>query len=103
MPLTRENQPRTVEWQNFIEACEENLPIEVREELWLDGHFKDLKNVRERNLEAKFEHEAEQHKNEPIWQLLKQHMDVALGVRLMDKSAITGIFRTKRRLPTVLF
>ena len=91
MPLNRENQPRTVEWQTFIEACEENLPIEVREEFWLAAHFKDLKNVRENGLYAKFEHEAEQYKSEPIWQLLKQHMDVALGVRLMDNSAISGV------------
>ena len=91
MPLTHENLPRTVEWQNFIEACEEKLPIEVREELWLAAHFKDLKNVRESGLYAKFEHEAEQQKNDPVWQLLKQHMDVALGVRLMDNSAISGI------------
>ncbi|MEP6902137.1 MAG: DUF4166 domain-containing protein [Actinomycetota bacterium] len=91
MPLTSENQPRTAEWQTFIKACEEKLPIEVREELWLAAHFKDLKNVRESGLYAKFESEAEQYKNDPIWQLLKQHMDVALGVRLMDHSAISGI------------
>ncbi len=30
-------------------------------------------------------------KDEPVWQLLKQHMDVSLGVRLMDNSAISGI------------
>ena len=91
MPLTRENQPRTVEWKNFIEACQQRLPIEVREELWLAAHFKDLQNVRESGLYAKFEREAEQHKTELIWQLLKQHMDVALGVRLMDNSAISGL------------
>ena len=91
MPLTQENQPRTVEWEKFIEACQQKLPIEVREELWLAAHFKDLKNVRESGLYAKFEGEAEQHKKDPVWQLLKQHMDVALGVRLMDNSAISGI------------
>ncbi|MGI9054996.1 MAG: DUF4166 domain-containing protein [Pyrinomonadaceae bacterium] len=91
MPLNRENQPRTVEWRKFIEACREKLPIEVREELWLAAHFKDLKNVRESGLYARFESEAAQHKSEPTWQLLQQHMDVALGVRLMDNSAISGI------------
>ena len=49
------------------------------------------KDVRESGLYAAFEAEAEQHKNEPIWQLLQQHMDVALGVRLMDHSAISGL------------
>jgi hypothetical protein len=91
MPVDREKKPRTEEWREFIEACEKNLPIEVREELWLAAHFNDLKKVRESGLYAKFESEAEKHKSEPTWQLLKQHMDVALGVRLMDNSAISGI------------
>jgi hypothetical protein len=91
LPLNLDNQPRTNEWQNFVKACEENLPIEVRDELWLAAHFKDLQDVRASGLYAAFEAEAEQHKNEPIWQLLQQHMDVALGVRLMDHSAISGI------------
>lgn len=91
MPLTREKQPRTDEWKNFIEACAEKLPIEVREELWLAAHFKDLKNVRESGLYAKFEAESANNKTDPTWQLLQQHIDVALGVRLMDNSAISGI------------
>lgn len=91
MPLTRENEPRTIEWQKFIEACEKELPIEVREEMWLAAHFKDLQNVRENGLYEKFESEAAQNKSDPIWQLLKQHMDVSLGVRLLDNSAISGI------------
>ena len=91
MPLDEENQPRTDEWRKFIEACEQQLPVEVREELWLAAHFKDLQNVRENGLYARFEAEAAQHKREPVWQLLQQHMDVSLGVRLMDNSAISGI------------
>jgi len=91
MPLTRENQPRTAEWQTFIDACTKELPIEVREELWLAAHFKDLQNVRENGLYATFERESAQNKHEPIWQLLQQHMDVSLGVRLLDNSAISGI------------
>ncbi|MGI9055746.1 MAG: DUF4166 domain-containing protein [Pyrinomonadaceae bacterium] len=91
MPVDGENQPRTVEWQKFIEACEQKLPIEVREELWLAAHFKDLQTVRENGLYAEFEKESAQKKDEPTWQLLKQHMDVSLGVRLMDNSAISGI------------
>ena len=91
MPLNREKKPRTVEWTKFIEACEEKLPVEVREELWLAAHFKDLKNVRESGLYARFEAESADNKNDPTWQLLQQHMDVALGVRLMDNSAISGL------------
>ena len=91
MPLNRENQPRTAEWKNFIAACERKLPLEVREELWLAAHFSDLQNVRANGLYARFETEAAQHQNDPTWQLLQQHMDVSLGVRLMDASAISGI------------
>jgi len=91
LPVGRDNQPRTAEWQKFVEACGENLPVEVRDELWLAAHFKDLQDVRVSGLYAAFEHEAEGHKTEPVWQLLQQHMDVALGVRLMDHSAISGI------------
>jgi len=91
MPFDRENKPRTAEWQAFVEACEQKLPVEVREELWLAAHFKDLQAVRENGLYAKFESESAQNKKEPIWQLLQQHMDVSLGVRMLDNSAISGL------------
>lgn len=91
MPLDRDSRPRTAEWQAFIEACQNKLPIEVREELWLAAHFRDLQTVRENGLYAKFEAEAEQKRGDPIWQLLKQHMDVSLGVRMLDVSAISGL------------
>ncbi len=75
----------------YVEACENKLPLEVRDELWLAAHFKDIEKVRARNLEEKFYAEAEKHETEPIWILLKQHLEVTLGVRLMDKSAIAGL------------
>ncbi|MGI8639934.1 MAG: hypothetical protein ACR2MG_08255 [Pyrinomonadaceae bacterium] len=91
MPIDAENQPRTKEWREFVKACEQKLPLEIRDELWLTAHFKDIENVRQNDLETKFYKEAEQHKDEPIWQLLRQHLEVTLGVRLMDKSAIAGM------------
>lgn len=91
MPIDSENEPRTPDWKNYVEACRDNLPMEVREELWLAAHFKDIETVRQKNLEAKFYEEAAQHENEPIWQLLRQHLEVTLGVRLMDKSALAGL------------
>lgn len=91
MPIDAENAPRSPDWKNYVEACRDNLPLEVREELWLTAHFKDIEAVRQKNLEAKFYEEAEAYKNEPIWQLLRQHLEVTLGVRLMDKSAIAGL------------
>lgn len=91
MPIDAENQPTTEDWKNYIDACRKNLPLEIRDEFWLTAHFKDIEAVREKNLEAKFYAEVEQHKNAPVWQLLRQHLEVTLGVRLMDKSAIAGL------------
>lgn len=91
MPIDAENQPKNEDWRNYIKACQDNLPLEVRDELWLTAHFKDIETVRAKNLEAQFYEEAETHRNEPIWQLLRQHLEVTLGVRLMDKSAINGL------------
>lgn len=91
MPVDAENQPITDDWRNYVEACQDNLPLEVRDELWLTAHFMDIENVRTQDLEAQFYIEAEKHRDEPIWQLLRQHLEATLGVRLMDKSAINGL------------
>lgn len=91
MPVDAENAPLTKDWENYVGACRAKMPLEVREELWLTAHFKDIENVRRKNLEAKFYEEAENYKNEPIWQFLRQHLEVTLGVRLMDRSALAGL------------
>ena len=91
MPTNAENRPRTTEWHDFADACRRKLPLAVREEKWLAAHFADLQNVRENGLYRRFEIEAEQYKHEPTWQLLQQHMEISLGVRLMDKFAIAGL------------
>lgn len=91
MPIDDNFQPVSEDWKIYIEACQNKLPLEVRDELWLTAHFKDIERVRTKNLEEKFYAEFEMHKNEPIWLLLKQHLEVTLGVRLMDKSAIAGL------------
>ena len=91
MPVNNDNQPVSEDWKTYVEACQNKLPTEVRDELWLAAHFKDIEKVREKNLEEKFYAEAEKHETEPIWILLKQHLEVTLGVRLMDKSAIAGL------------
>jgi hypothetical protein len=91
MPVDAENQPTSEDWKIYIEACRADFPLEVRDELWLAAHFKDIEIVREKNLEAKFSKEAERRAAEPIWILLRQHLEVTLGVRLMDKSAIAGL------------
>jgi hypothetical protein len=91
MPVDEKNQPATDDWKIYVAACREKLPVEVRDELWLTAHFKDIETVRAKSLEEKFYREAAPHAHEPIWLLLKQHLEVTLGVRLMDKSAIAGL------------
>lgn len=91
MPIDDNFQPVSEDWKIYIEACQNNLPLEVRDELWLTAHFKDIEKIRTKNLEEKFYAESELHRNEPIWLLLKQHLEVTLGVRLMDRSAIAGL------------
>lgn len=91
MPVDDENKPRTVEWRNFVDGCGKNLPIEVREELWLTAHFKDFAGIRRKGLEAKFYKEAETRENDSTRQLLRQHLEASLGTRLLDKSAIAGV------------
>lgn len=91
MPIDGQNEPCTEDWKNYVEACRNNLPMKIREELWLTAHFKDIEIVRQKNLEEKFYEEVEAHKNEPVWQLLRQHLEVTLGVRIMDNYAINGL------------
>jgi hypothetical protein len=91
MPVDADGAPVHEDWKIYAEACRNKQPLEVREELWLTAHFKDIEAVRQKNLEAEFYEEAEAHKNDPLWQLLRQHLEVTLGVRMMDKSAINGL------------
>ncbi|HVE59254.1 MAG TPA: DUF4166 domain-containing protein [Pyrinomonadaceae bacterium] len=91
MPVDAKDQPISEDWKIYSQACQNKMPAEVCDELWLTAHFKDIENIRAKNLEEKFYAEAEKHKNAPVWLLLKQHLEVTLGVRLMDKSAIAGL------------
>lgn len=46
MPVDDNFQPVSEDWKIYIEACQNKLPIEVRDELWLTAHFKDIERVR---------------------------------------------------------
>jgi hypothetical protein len=63
----------------------------VRDELWLAAHVEDNERLRSKALDAEFAAEAERHPDEPIWALLRQHMDVTVGARLVDRSALAGL------------
>lgn len=91
MPCDENGIPKNEDWKTYSEACRDKMPLEIRDELWLAAHFKDIENVRSKNLEEKFYKETVENPNEPIRRLLQQHLEVTLGVRILDKSAIAGL------------
>jgi hypothetical protein len=90
MPVDLGNKPRTREWEAYARACDERRPLEVRDELWLEAHMTDLELARKAGLDEAFYREAALHEREPTWRLLRQHMEVTLGARLMDNDALSG-------------
>ncbi|MFL5347765.1 MAG: AHH domain-containing protein [Hyalangium sp.] len=90
MPVDASGWPRTQAWEAYARACEEGLPIEVRDELWIDAHMRDVAQAREAGLEAAFLAEARLHAEEPLWRLLVQHLEMTLGARLFDQPALAG-------------
>ncbi|MBI3650574.1 MAG: hypothetical protein HY231_05945 [Acidobacteria bacterium] len=90
MPVDEQGQPRHQEWHNYAAACAARRPMEVREELWLAAHMKDLEAARRTGLDDAFYEELRQHPDEPTWRLLQQHMEVTVGARLLDHAALSG-------------
>jgi hypothetical protein len=90
MPVDSSGQPRTQAWEAYARACDEGLPVEVRDERWIDAHMRDAVRAREAGLEAAFLAEARQHAEEPLWRLLVQHLEMTLGARLFDQPALAG-------------
>lgn len=91
MPVDDDGQRRTQEWKLYAEACASRRPLEVRDELWIAAHMKDLETVRNGRLDEAFDEEMRDHEDEPTWLLLKQHMEVTVGARLMDHAALNGM------------
>jgi len=90
MPVDLGSKPRTREWDAYARACDERRPPEVRDELWIEAHMTDLELARRAGLDQAFYREAALHDHEPTWRLLRQHMEVTLGARLMDHDALSG-------------
>ena len=90
MPVDLLGRTRTHRWTQYAEACRSKRPVEVRDELWLEAHMRDLEFVRAQGMDQAFYAEAAEHSREPTWGLLKQHMEVTLGARLMDHAALGG-------------
>jgi hypothetical protein len=90
MPVDNQGQALTEEWRLYADACASRRPIEVRDECWIAAHMKDLQAVRQARLDEAFYEEMRQHQDEPTWRLLRQHMEVTVGARLMDHAALNG-------------
>src|SRR5262249_4305348 len=91
MPVDLEGNPKNESWKDFVEACERKRPIQVREELWVAAHMRDLDTVQALGLDRAFYEEAELNRGEPGWRYAKRHMEVTLGTRLRDSSALAGL------------
>ncbi|QSQ11938.1 DUF4166 domain-containing protein [Myxococcus landrumensis] len=90
MPVNEWGKPRTPEWTSYAKACADNLPLEVRDERWIEAHIRDVARARELGHEAAFLEEARAHAHEPLWRLLVQHVEMTLGARLFDQPALAG-------------
>lgn len=90
MPLDPAGEPRTEEWRDYRAACAAGRPLELRDELWMKAHVRDMEEVRSRGLDREFEKEVVEHRDDPTWALLQQHMEMTLGARLLDRSALSG-------------
>ncbi|NTX05904.1 DUF4166 domain-containing protein [Myxococcus sp. CA040A] len=90
MPVDERGFPRTREWASYARACEDQLPLEVRDERWIEAHMRDVARARDVGYEAAFLEEARVHGHEPLWRLLVQHVEMTLGARLFDQPALAG-------------
>jgi hypothetical protein len=91
MPVDPQGRPRTEAWNQYIAACLAGKSWEVRDELWLAAHMRDMESMREIGIDRAFHAEAALHDGELTWQLIRQHMDVTVGARLMDSAALSGV------------
>ncbi|HVE83638.1 MAG TPA: hypothetical protein VND93_12345 [Myxococcales bacterium] len=90
MPITEDHRLRTRAWRAYARACERGLPVEIRDELWIAAHLRDMERVRSAGLVTAFERELRRHPGHPLYRLLHQHMEYTLDARLIDGPALAG-------------
>jgi len=90
MPVTQQGAPQTSEWQAYMEACSLGRPLPVRDELWIAAHMNDMRRVQSAGLDRLFYETAAEHSRDPMWNMVRKHMEVTLGSRLMDHAALSG-------------
>lgn len=90
MPVDAEGLPRSALWAEYASCCIAKHPKQVRDARWIAAHLVDMTDIRARGLDADFYREAEQHPDDPTWRLLRQHLEMTLGARLVDHAALAG-------------
>lgn len=90
MPVDPEGRPRTEAWRRYAESCAAGRPWAVREEDWLTAYMRDIEQVCASGLDAEFSEEAGAYPNDPTWRLIRRHMEVTVGARVIDSSALAG-------------
>jgi hypothetical protein len=91
MPVDSEGHPRTAAWKQYAAACTADKGWEVRDELWLAAHMLDMEAMRLAGIDAEFYAEASLHEGDVTWRLVRQHMEVTIGARMMDSAALSGV------------
>jgi hypothetical protein len=90
MPVNQQGAPQTCEWQAYVEACSRGRPLAVRDELWIAAHMNDMRRVQCAGLDRLFYETEAEHSRDPMWNMVRRHMEVTLGSRLMDQAALSG-------------
>lgn len=90
LPTDLNDQPRTVAWRAYAQACAEGRPWDVRDELWMQAHLADFEQCKRDGLDVAFYRDAQAHQSDPIWRFLALHMEMTLGSRLTDHLALAG-------------
>lgn len=90
MPVGPDGRLRTQAWRDYARACRLGRPPEIRDELWIAAHLRDMEAIRDGGLLADFERELRAHADDPLWRLLHQHMELTLDARLFDGPALAG-------------
>jgi hypothetical protein len=87
-PLDARGRPRSRAWRRYADACRAGRPFEVRDELWIEAHVRDIEEIRRRGLVAALEVETQGHG--PTVRLLRQHVAFTLGAQLVDDYVLAG-------------
>jgi Domain of unknown function (DUF4166) len=90
MPVDEDGRSRTAAWRDYEQGCQSGRPFPVRDELWMVAHVEDMERIKREGINRAFYLESEARSDDPTWRLLRQHMEMTLGARLLDRSALQG-------------